>query len=200
VLFRSTAAAEVATPVLDEIILQLQKTKQILSSYFQGILKNKQERLRLLQQSYVFQQPQRLYEKSTIQLDQTTQMLIITMKQKLQTEEKRLLHLQSRLKENTPKKGLFVAQQNLQFQIKTLQKTMKYYLAQKKTKFINTLQALDFLSPLKTMGRGFTYTTNTKKQLIKTINDLKKNEKLLLHYNDGIAKVNVLEIMEGNNE
>ncbi|MDR3157328.1 MAG: exodeoxyribonuclease VII large subunit [Lactobacillales bacterium] len=195
-----TAAAEIATPVLDEIILQLQKTKQILSSYFQGILKSKQERLLRLQQSYVFQQPMRLYEKSTIQLDQTIQMLITTMNQKLQAEEKRLMHLQSRLKEHNPKKGLFVAQQNLQFQIKTLQKTMKYYLEQKKTKFVSTLQALDFLSPLKTMGRGFTYTTNTKKQLIKTINDLKKNEKLLLHYNDGIVKVNVLEIMEENNE
>lgn len=195
-----TAAAEIATPVLDELILKLQKTKQILSAYFKNILKSKQEHLLRLQQSYVFQHPLRLYEKSTIKLDQTTQMLVMATKQKLQTEEKRLLHLQSRLREHNPKKHLFTARQNLQFQIKNLQKTMKHCLAQKEAKFANTIQALDFLSPLKTMGRGFTYTTNTKKQVIKTINALKKNEELLLHYSDGIAKVNVLEIMEENNE
>ena len=58
-----TAAAELATPVLEDEILRIKQDKLRLIQSYQAMLKLRRQRLQKLQNSYVFMQPNRLYAK-----------------------------------------------------------------------------------------------------------------------------------------
>lgn len=60
------------------------------------------------------------------------------------------------------------------------------------------ITSLDLLSPLKTMGRGFTYTTQ-KDHVIRSVKDLKEKE-IAVHFVDGTVKASILEIEEGEEQ
>ena len=57
------------------------------------------------------------------------------------------------------------------------------------------ITSLDLLSPLKTMGRGFTYTTQDE-QVVRSVNDLQEKE-MTVHFVDGTVKAAILEIEKG---
>jgi exodeoxyribonuclease VII large subunit len=75
-----------------------------------------------------------------------------------------------------------------------LDKQMQLIFEQKQRQFQQTLQSLDLLSPLKIMGRGYSYTT--KETVVKSVQELAVGDFLDVHYQDGQAKVEVLEIKE----
>ena len=68
-------------------------------------------------------------------------------------------------------------------------------MKQQQQRFAQAVQSLDLLSPLKIMGRGYSYTT-LNDQVVKVsprfIKDL-----LTIHYQDGIVKGQVQEIDKG---
>ncbi|MDR0690939.1 MAG: exodeoxyribonuclease VII large subunit [Streptococcaceae bacterium] len=193
-----TAAAELATPVLTDLLVYLQQKRQLLSTYTVNFLKQKQERLTRVQKSYIFKQPHRLYEKNAIRLDQVTQRLIILTKDRLQKEQKHVLQLRSTLKEKSPEKQLTLAKQKISFQAQALHKGISRYMQIQEIKVQNAIQALNLLSPLKIMGRGFAYTTSTEHAVVNSVKTLKKDEELLLHYVDGIAKAKVVKVDESS--
>ena len=57
-----TAAAELATPVLEDEILRIKQDKLRLIQSYQAMLKLRRQQLQKLKNSYVFMQPNRLYE------------------------------------------------------------------------------------------------------------------------------------------
>lgn len=65
----------------------------------------------------------------------------------------------------------------------------------KQQAFEQTVQALDLLSPLKIMGRGYSYTTKDTK-VVKSVHELAKNDHLNIHYKDGRVQTKVIEIEE----
>jgi exodeoxyribonuclease VII large subunit len=53
-------------------------------------------------------------------------------------------------------------------------------------KRFNILQSkLNSLSPLKTLKRGYTLTTNTEGELIRKINDINKSDNIITRFSDG---------------
>lgn len=70
-----TAAAELAVPVLNEELLRISERRSRLEQSFLYLLQQRTERFQRLQNSYVFKQPERLYEGQTIKLDRMTQRL-----------------------------------------------------------------------------------------------------------------------------
>ena len=60
-----------------------------------------------------------------------------------------------------------------------------------KTKqFTSAVQQLDLLSPLKIMGRGYSYTTK-EDRVVKTVTELQPADQLTIHYADGTVQANV---------
>ncbi|WP_426093714.1 exodeoxyribonuclease VII large subunit, partial [Escherichia coli] len=74
-----TAAAELAVPVLNEELLRISERRSRLEQSFLYLLQQRTERFQRLQNSYVFKQPERLYEGQTIKLDRMTQRLFQAM-------------------------------------------------------------------------------------------------------------------------
>ena len=61
------------------------------------------------------------------------------------------------------------------------------------------MQQLDDISPLKTISRGYVYTTDQKGNTVTSVDQLKIDEKLKLHFKDGQVQVNVENIRREKN-
>lgn len=109
-----TAAAELATPVLTDILEELQKLQLQTIVAFRNILKMRSQQVQHLQQSYIFQEPQRLYEGYVQNVDILTEKLISLEKQQITTAEGSFKTLNSRLLANTPASRIKMAKQNVE--------------------------------------------------------------------------------------
>src|SRR5699024_4817646 len=87
-----TAAAELSVPVLQGEILQVEQTRLRLHYLVRTLMEKKQDRLMHLSSSYVFRQPQRLYERYVQNLDTVSEKLKRTMQTRV-TDQKQPLQL-----------------------------------------------------------------------------------------------------------
>ncbi|MBF7104011.1 exodeoxyribonuclease VII large subunit [Pediococcus pentosaceus] len=181
-----TAAAELATPVLTDILEELQKLQLQTIVAFRNILKMRSQRVQHLQQSYIFQEPQRLYEGYVQNVDILTEKLISLEKQQITIAEGSFKTLNSRLLANTPASRIKMAKQNVEH----LRQMTNNNITNRFSKYANDLNSLigslDTLSPLKIMSRGYTYVTRDTK-VVKSIEGLSIDDKIQLNFSDGSA-------------
>lgn len=181
-----TAAAELATPVLTDILEELQKLQLQTIVAFRNILKMRSQQVQHLQQSYIFQEPQRLYEGYVQNVDILTEKLISLEKQQITIAEGSFKTLNSRLLANTPASRIKMAKQNVEH----LRQMTNNNITNRFSKYANDLNSLigslDTLSPLKIMSRGYTYVTRDTK-VVKSIEDLSIDDKIQLNFSDGSA-------------
>ena len=94
------------------------------------------------------------------------------------------------LQQQTPKGQLRESQQQLAFLQRNLQTQMTQLFLNKQKQFTSAVQQLDLLSPLKIMGRGYSYTTK-EDRVVKTVTELQPADQLTIHYADGTVQANV---------
>ncbi len=190
-----TAAAELAVPVLSDEILKLRQQQARLEQAFRMQLQQKNERYQRALSSYVFRQPERLYEAQTLKVDQLTQRLGQSLQQLLYTNERGYQQTDRRLRQVYPLARVQAGKQQNDFLTARLEQQILRLLENKRNAFISTVQSLDLLSPLKIMGRGYTYTTK-EGQVVKSIEHLHPEEVVTIHFPDGQAQAAITEIFE----
>lgn len=181
-----TAAAELAVPVLNEELLRIKERQTRLEQSFLYQLQQKNERYQRLKNSYVFKQPERLYEGQTIKLDRINQRLFQSMETIYHQKQRTAQEIIAQFRQQTPLGQIREGQQQLSFLAKSLHDRMDQYMKDRQKQFTSAVQQLDLLSPLKIMGRGYSYTTKDQ-QVIKSVNELQVKEKIQIHYVDGLV-------------
>lgn len=63
----------------------------------------------------------------------------------------------------------------------------------KRREFVRLAASLDAMSPLKVLGRGFAIAANDKGQLVRSVYDIKPDDKIRLSVSDGVIKCRVEE-------
>lgn len=76
--------------------------------------------------------------------------------------------------------------------VKQIQNSINNKIKDDKTKMIELITKLDTLSPLKTLTRGYCLATTNNGKIIKSVKKLKKDDELVLRFNDGNTNVKVL--------
>ncbi|USS93868.1 exodeoxyribonuclease VII large subunit [Fructilactobacillus ixorae] len=189
-----TQAGVLASPVLSEVIAQLRTEQAALASNMNHILRLQQQRLDQLQQTYVFQQPQRLYETYVQQCDQLTERLQATMQQRLTQEQNRLNLATSNLRSHSPQNVIQSNQRELDYQTQNLHQAITQLVTECRDRLANQAAALDHLSPLKIMSRGYSLVHNHQDQLVTTIDQVHPGEQVIIDFNDGTATADVTEV------
>lgn len=189
-----TAAAELAVPVLTDEILRIEERQARLIQAYANQMQRKDERFQRVQNSYLFRQPERLYEAQSLKLDQLQQRLFQQMQTLVYEKERAANQTVHRLAQVVPTARVRESQQQVNYLSERLDKQIQRIFEQKQRQFQQTIQSLDLLSPLKIMGRGYSYTT--KETVVKSVQELTVGDVLDVHYQDGQAKVEVLEIKE----
>lgn len=193
-----TAAAELAVPVLSDELLRIKERQARLEQAFNHQLQFKRERLGRVQNSYVFRQPQRLYEAQAIKLDQLNQRMNQALQKTLFEKERVAKDLIHQLAQNSPENRVKEAHQRVNFLNERLQKQIVLVLENKQQNFAKTVQALDLLSPLKIMGRGYSYTT-LHEQVVKSVTELVVTDEVTIHYQDGQVTAEIIDITKEEN-
>ena len=188
-----TAAAELATPVLEDEILRIKQDKLRLIQSYQAMLKLRRQRLQKLQNSYVFRQPNRLYEGYLQKLDGYQNRLKQAYREQLYQKEKSFSELLARLQSSSPKDAINLHKQQVAQLKKDLFRATEKYVGDREQRLVKATNALDMLSPLRVMGRGFSYVTADEK-IIKKTSDLTVGSEIKLHLSDGSVKAKVTKI------
>lgn len=188
-----TAAAELATPLLSDVLLEIQQLRFRAVNGFRRSLKSWQQKLAMQQESFLFQHPERLYQGYSQQLDLLEQRFQNVAQNYLVNQQQEYQRLTQRLLRQSPLNKV----QNNQLQVQNLQqRTIRAFqvtLQQKRTTIQHTAANLDQLSPLKTLARGYTYASDNKGQPLVKVADFTPQQEFELHLQDGQIKAQVLK-------
>ena len=190
-----TAAAELATPVLTDVLVSLKNMQVRLINAIQMIIRQKKEILSKIQHAYIFTQPSRLYNSYVQNLDLLETKLNQLMEQKLQIIRQKLIILDKHLGTSNPH---YLIKTDL-MHLKQLRYKLKHVflneLNQEKQKVTQQLHALEILNPLYVMQRGFVYVTDPQKeQIISSVAEITLNAEFTVHFKDGAVTVKVKNI------
>lgn len=197
-----TAAAELATPVLADEILKIKDYQVRIIKAMKRIIQFQEDRLTKINQSYIFLQPERLYDKFIQKIDLLESMLHGAMFKIFQNAKQGEMVWTQKLYNLNPK-GLIENNQNKILNLSDhLIDSTKKLIVKKEQHYIRANHALTLLNPLTVMGRGFSYVTDDSDQqkVVKSVDDIALHDKLNIHLKDGEVTVGVQEIRKDHNE
>ncbi|MFD1126147.1 exodeoxyribonuclease VII large subunit [Lentilactobacillus raoultii] len=191
-----TAAAELAVPRLDQVLLELRTTQnRIFNDEYQLIAQEKLK-LKRLRQSTIFTSPQRIYETFSQRLDLLSQRLKSQADQLTTSRQGEVSQLNMRLQMVAPTYFIKEARQKLNMLNLRLNQSQTRNLNAVKQHYQLLVGSLDHLSPLKILSRGYTYTTDENQHFVSRVADLKANT-INVHFTDGVVNASVNQIIKG---
>lgn len=195
-----TAAAEIATPNLPDVINYLtQARSRVYQSISKELAYRKQSLVNLTDNPFL-KNPGRIYEQQLQLVDQLSNRLHQTVNQIVKQKSYQFEIIGQQID------GKLLSQRISHYQmlVDNQERQLTYYfrqlLNQQLARVQYAMNQLDALSPLNTMNRGYTYTEDSQGQLIKTVAELSANQQLIVHYQDGSAIVDVREIKKENKD
>lgn len=98
------------------------------------------------------------------------------------------------LKSFNPLVQLEGQRQQLEHMQKRLENSMNNTINQSKHRLVLSLARLDGVNPLKKLEQGYAYVEKEKAGHISSINEIKEDEQLIIHFKDGSVKAEVVEV------
>ncbi|SFE31167.1 exodeoxyribonuclease VII large subunit [Alteribacillus iranensis] len=191
-----TAAAELAVPVLEEIVTRQGQLKNRLYRAMKEKVAKEQEKLARMKRSYAFRYPTHLLEQKEQELDRMIERLSQSVKRSREKREEQLNYMYKRLLQFHPAQRVEAEKRNLEHVIEKAEKTMERLVGDRKNNFSHVLQKLQLLNPLEVIQRGYSVVYNEEKGLVKSIQEIEKDEDLTVFVQDGTIHATVKETSE----
>ena len=188
-----TGAAEMVTPDINEIRLQVNNLKSRILNNFNNILKYNKQNLNNIKTKNIFVNPEFLYVNSSIILDNYKNKLITNyhkLANNLKNKNLVYLNKMNLLINNKISSYNYIYNYN-----EKLNLLFSKIYSQNLNNFKVNISKLDSLSPLKVMSRGYSYVTK-ENEIIKSINEVKKDDELELKLVDGKILTKVIDVKE----
>ena len=189
-----TAATELATPVTKlDLLNYLKNQERRMATAVQNTLSKKEKALKVLSQSVIFRQPERLYDGYLQRLDQ----LQLRLKQSINTElvrqQQKVLEQVHRLEQLSPINKI----QRYQDRIQQLQKLMRSQMAvvydAKVAEVKRLSEALLMLDTSRIVARGYAI-VKKEDTVVSSAKDLKKTDQVTLLMRDGQVELEVKDV------
>lgn len=194
-----TAAAELVTPVtLVDALNGIAQYRSRITAAMQNRLTALQERLARSQKSVVLTQPNRLYDQYVQQVDQLTTRLTQVMQSQLDVLVHRVSLCRTALAPRNLQLRLNAQTQVVEQLRQRLNQATAVELANKRQAMQSAVAGLDHLSPLKILGRGYTYVTDENGKMLKATADYQVDSAVTIHTQDGEVAARVLNAKENN--
>jgi len=194
-----TGAAELAVPHIDELIERVLTRQTRIIRKIKEKISVQAQRYDRLSKSYAFKYPQRLYEQKLEQVDKSTELLKRAAQALFINKNEEYIRTRRRLERNNLNTLLQTAVQQQSKTEKTLNRAFTSLLLAKKKEHQRVNMALDALSPLKIMDRGYSLVYNEDDHLVKSTEQIRINDSIKIKLVDGSITCEVLEI-EGKDQ
>ncbi|MBB2482187.1 exodeoxyribonuclease VII large subunit [Bacillus sp. APMAM] len=189
-----TGAAELAVPHIEELMERLLNKKSRLIRGISDIYRHEKKRLDFIKRSYIFKNPQLLYQQKMEHIDRLTEKLTRENHLLYDRAKSELQFLKQRLYRNRPSEQLKREKDSCTRLTKGLQKNLNLILQYKQKDFSQMVSTLQALSPLKIMDRGYSVTYTENKTLLKSISQANTGDSILVRVSDGTLNCTVKEI------
>ncbi len=194
-----TAAAELATPVLSDVLEHLQDLHTRLYSAQNNLISNYKDRVQTLSQNVFLQHPERIYEVYLQKVDSLEDKLRQNLNNSLNRSKTELIQYANRLVRVSPRDQIYSYNNQVNRQYQILINNINKILNKNRNVFNSQVATLDSLSPLKTLSRGFAIPTNQKGRVLTKASDYQVDQTVNLRVKDGNVKLITKEISEDNN-
>lgn len=190
-----TAAAEIAVPVLTDLLERIVILKQRMNYAMKQKLTVARKQFERSNESYVLKQPERLYQAYIQQLDLSVQRLEAQQHRYFEQLTYRLNYLMQRLNSQHPHQQLKHWQQIVNNLDNQLKQQFKQVMQQKQQNLKHQAHLLDAYSPLKSMSRGYALIEH-EQQHVTTIDQLSIGDEMKVQFVDGQVVAEVKSIHE----
>ncbi|MCI5775741.1 MAG: exodeoxyribonuclease VII large subunit [Aerococcus sp.] len=190
-----TAAAELATPSLADVLLQIQRYRQLLFQRQQVILKRYREQLESLKRTTVFKYPNRLFDERRQHISLVEGRLQDAMFQGIRRKQRQIAETADHLRQNDPKEQLYRFKNRLVRNQQRLDYAMTSQLKDVTHRLQNASKQLDLLSPLKRLSNGYAYATHEGHPVLKS-GDLAVGDQMNVTFSDGSVRAEIREKYE----
>ena len=189
-----TAAAELATPVTKlDLLNYLKNQERRMATAVQNTLSKKEKALKVLSQSVIFRQPERLYDGYLQRLDQLQLRLKQSVNSELVRQEQRVLELIHRLEQLSPINKVHRYQDRL-LQFKKLLRSQMAVVYDAKVAEVKRLsEALLMLDTSRIVARGYAI-VKKEDAVVSSAKDLKKTDQVTLMMRDGQVELEVKDV------
>ena len=189
-----TAAAELATPVTKlDLLTYLQNQEKRMTTVVKHSLSKKQEALRILSQSVIFRQPERLYDGYLQRLDQLQLRLKQGLNAELVRNQQKVQEQIHRLEQLSP----IIKIQRYQDRIQQLKKLLRSQMAvtydAKVAEVKRLSEALLMLDTSRIVARGYAIVKKGE-VVVASSKDLKENDQVSLLMRDGQVELEVRDV------
>ena len=189
-----TAAAELATPVTKlDLLTYLQNQEKCMTTAVKHSLSKKKEALRILSQSVIFRQPERLYDGYLQRLDQLQLRLKQGLNAELVRNQQKVQEQIHRLEQLSP----IIKIQRYQDRIQQLKKLLSSQMAvtydAKVAEVKRLSEALLMLDTSRIVARGYAIVKKGE-VVVASAKDLKENDQVSLLMRDGQVELEVRDV------
>lgn len=189
-----TGAAELAVPHIDELIERVLTRQTRIIRKIKEKVNVQAQRYDRLSKSYAFKYPQRLYEQKLEQVDKATELLQRAAQILFLNRNEEYIRTKRRLERNNLNTLLQNSMQQQTKSEKALNRAFANLLLAKKKEHQRVNMALDALSPLKIMDRGYSLVYDKGDNLVKSTEKIRPNDTIKIKLVDGSITCEVLEI------
>ena len=189
-----TAAAELATPVTKlDLLTYLKNQERRMATAVQNTLSKKEKALKVLSQSVIFRQPERLYDGYLQRLDHLQLRLKQSVNSELVRQDQRVLELIHRLEQLSPINKVHRYQDRL-LQFKKLLRSQMAVVYDAKVAEVKRLsEALLMLDTSRIVARGYAI-VKKEDTVVSSAKDLKKTDQVTLMMRDGQVELEVKDV------
>ena len=194
-----TAAAELATPVLRDVLVHLQDLNTRLYNAQTKIIGNYEDKVDSLAQNVFLQHPERIYEVYLQKVDYLQDKLRQNFSNSLNRSKTELIQYANRLVQASPRDQIYsyANQVNRLYQI--LINNVNKIINKNRNVFNSEVATLDSLSPLKTLSRGYAIPTSKSGKVLKNVTDYQVDQEVDLKVKNGNVKLITKEVSEDGN-
>ena len=189
-----TAAAELATPVTKlDLLTYLQNQEKRMTTAVKHTLSKKKEALRILSQSVIFRQPERLYDGYLQRLDQLQLRLKQGLNAELVRNQQKVQEQVHRLEQLSPIIKIQRYQDHIQQLKKLLRSQMAVTYDAKVAEVKRLSEALLMLDTSRIVARGYAIVKKGE-VVVASAKDLKENDQVSLLMRDGQVELEVKDV------
>lgn len=194
-----TGAAEIAVPSQVELMDKLMTMRRSIQHMVHSRVKNYQNHLIRLKQSYAFRYPDQLIKQKNQELDQITDRMDKALTQHHQVNKDKYQSLHRQLKAHHPEAKLKQAIEKTTFLHQRLSRHLDQLMELRKRQLVFMMEKLTLLNPLEIMKRGYAIPYHESGKIVTSTTEVTKEDFLKIKVHDGDIHCQVLEVKENEN-
>lgn len=194
-----TAAAELATPVLRDVLAHLQDLNMRLYNAQTKIIGNYKDRVDSLAKNVFLQHPERIYEVYLQKVDYLQDKLQQNFANSLSRSKTELIQYANRLVQSSPRDQIYSYGNQVNRLYQILINNVNKVINKNRNIFNSEVASLDSLSPLKTLSRGFAIPVDKSGKVLRDVTDYQVDQEVDLRVKNGNVKLVTKEVSEDKN-